>query len=91
MKPRRFSSRPRAAPLAMALGAMLALSAGPTHAQETPMHHPTTHHTSSGTSLTARQLAIAPVAAWAAVGEMPRLRTALEQALDADIPIQEAK
>jgi len=60
------------------------------------MHHPTTpphttHHTSSGTSLTARQLAIAPVAAWAAVGDMPRLRTALGQALDADMPIQEAK
>nr|WP_291587224.1 carboxymuconolactone decarboxylase family protein [Comamonas sp. UBA7528] len=51
----------------------------------------TTQHAPPSTSLTARQLAIAPVTAWAAVGDMPRLRSALEQALDADIPIQEVK
>ncbi|MDH1701518.1 carboxymuconolactone decarboxylase family protein [Comamonas terrigena] len=55
------------------------------------MHPPTTQHAPPGTSLSARQLAIAPVTAWAAVGDMPRLRTALEQALDAGMSIQEAK
>jgi len=91
MKPRHPIPRPHAAPLAMVLGSVLALSASPSHAQEMPMPPSTTQHAPPSTSLTARQLAIAPVAAWAAVGDMPRPRTALEQALDADIPIQEAK
>lgn len=91
MKRGRPIPRLHAAPLVMALGTVLALSASPSHAQETPMHPTTTQHAPPSTSLTARQLAIAPVTAWAAVGDMPRLRTALEQALDAGMSIQEAK
>ncbi len=91
MKPRHPIPRPHAAPLFVALGSVLALSANPSPAQETPMPPSTTQHAPPSTSLTARQLAIAPVTAWAAVGDMPRLRSALEQALDAGMSIQEVK
>ncbi len=42
-------------------------------------------------NLTARQQAIVPVTAWAAVGDMPRLNEALNRALDAGMPLNAAK
>ncbi|MCK4120451.1 carboxymuconolactone decarboxylase [Ralstonia pseudosolanacearum] len=41
--------------------------------------------------LTAKQLAISPIAAFAAAGDMPRLNTALEQGLNAGLSISECK
>lgn len=42
-------------------------------------------------TLTARQQAIAPIAAFAAAGDMPRLNAALEQGLDAGLTISDSR
>jgi alkylhydroperoxidase/carboxymuconolactone decarboxylase family protein YurZ len=42
-------------------------------------------------SLTARQAAIVPIAAFMAVGDIPRLKTAIGHGLDADLSVSETK
>ena len=83
---RRFGSKTAAVALAMAMGAALCLASSPatTPAQE---------HKAMSTeqTLSAKQQAIAPIAAFTAVGNMPKLHTALNQGLDAGLTISDAK
>ena len=59
--------------------------------QQEKVMNPTPVATASSQSLSARQQAIVPVTAWAASGDMARLDTALNSALDAGMSINEAK
>lgn len=75
--------------VALALGLCLA-SAAPTlaHAQGTP---PVTSASVPSETLSARQRAIIPIAAFAAVGDMPQLNAALNRGLDAGLTLSDAK
>lgn len=75
--------------LAVALGLASAFACAPGQAQ-TPSKESTSMHQPSS-SLSARQQALAPVAALAAAGDMTRLGSALEQGLNAGLSINDAK
>ncbi|SAI24379.1 4-carboxymuconolactone decarboxylase [Bordetella ansorpii] len=77
--------------LAMAVGLFSPMA----QADESPRAKPVSpsHMTTSDSSatLTARQQAIVPVAAFAASGDMPKLNAALNQGLDAGLSISDAR
>jgi len=75
----------RAAGLMIVLG--FVLGAGSTAAQPTK-EQPSMH---AEQTLPASRLAIGPIAAFAAVGDIPKLKTALEHGLDAGLSISECK
>jgi len=90
----RYVKRRRAAALAVALG--LSFATAPSHAatnmQKTQeMTHKQTTAPSASETLTARQQAIVPIAAFAAAGDIAKLNTALNQALDAGLTVSDAK
>jgi len=76
------------AALALGLGVTVAsgIAAEPTNTQHAEPNTMTYQST-----LSAKQLAIAPIAAHAATGDMPRLNTALEQGLNAGLSLSECK
>ncbi|MDH2431397.1 carboxymuconolactone decarboxylase family protein [Pokkaliibacter sp. MBI-7] len=89
------TSKPKTTKSGLAIGAMtLALGLGElpqaAHAQQQDSQQPATAVTTADT-LTRRQQAIIPVAAYAAAGDMPGLQRALNEGLDAGLTISEAK
>jgi len=75
--------------LAIALGLAAALcQAGPANNQTPPTMH---HAQARSDTLSARQQAIVPIAAFAAAGDLPRLSTALSKGLDAGLTVNETK
>lgn len=75
---------------ALALGLGVALASGrAAETTNTPRAEPNTMTNES--TLSAKQQAIAPIAAYAAAGDMPRLNTALEQGLNAGLSVSECK
>ncbi|CAM4025560.1 carboxymuconolactone decarboxylase family protein [Bordetella muralis] len=77
--------------LAMALQSAVAASEiEATTTQAKPMAH-TTHESGVSQTLTARQQAIVPIAAFAATGDLPELNNALNQGLDAGLTISDNK
>lgn len=81
----------RAGALAAAAGLAVAF-AQPAHAQGTPaMTDKSQPAPEASASLSARQAAIVPIAAFAAAGDIARLNTALEQGLDAGMTVSDAK
>lgn len=81
----------RGAALAAAIG-LAAAFALPAHAQGTPNMTDTPQSAPQPSdSLSARQAAIVPIAAFAAAGDIARLNTALEQGLDAGMTVSDAK
>ncbi|WP_228762683.1 carboxymuconolactone decarboxylase family protein [Xylella fastidiosa] len=75
---------------AVALAVALAMAAGTVaHAQETRPMNPTQANASE--TLTARQQAIVPIAAFAAGGDMARINAALNQGLDAGMTVSDAR
>lgn len=81
----------RAGALAAAMGLAMAF-APPVHAQGTASMTSTKQSASDASaSLSARQAAIVPIAAFAAAGDVARLNTALERGLDAGMTISDAK
>lgn len=88
--------RTRLGAAALAVAVALAAAWGQaTHAQESKPMNPTnpTQATAPAASetLTARQQAIVPIAAFAAAGDMPKLNAALNQGLDAGMTISDAR
>ena len=79
----------RVAGLATALGLACALACAPGQAQTPPKKTASMNQQQS--TLSARQQAMAPIAALAATGDIKRLGPALEQGLDAGLTISEAK
>jgi 4-carboxymuconolactone decarboxylase len=79
--------RGRRAFVSATLMGLAALLAAP--AFSNPQQEPTT--TTASRTLTEKQQAIPPITAAAAVGELPRLNTALAQGLDAGLTISETK
>jgi len=76
--------------LAMALqSAAASESVASTTPAKTTTH--TTHGTGVSETLTARQQAIVPIAAFAAVGDLPKLNDALNQGLDAGLTVNDNK
>lgn len=81
----------RAGALAAAVGLTAAFDL-PVHAQGNPIVTATAQSLAeSPASLSARQAAIVPIAAFAAAGDIPRLNAALEQGLDAGMTVSDAK
>lgn len=81
--------RTRALAAAVGLAAALAL---PIHAQgASNVTDKTKTATQAPDSLSARQAAIVPIAAFAATGDIARLNAALEQGLDAGLTVSDAK
>lgn len=83
-----------------ALALALCLASAPSHAAtatpkttigNTPVNTPMNIPHAASEHLSARQQAIIPVAAFAAVGDIARLNTALEQGLDAGLSVNDAK
>jgi 4-carboxymuconolactone decarboxylase len=68
----------------------IALSSGCASAQNTPAF-PGIPATPASSTLNATQLAIVPIAAFSAAGDMPKLNSALNQGLDAGLTISEAR
>jgi 4-carboxymuconolactone decarboxylase len=82
-------TRTRAGVLALALAAALSQAS---HAQETqPMNPAPASAPSASETLTARQQAIVPIAAFAAAGDMAKLNAALNQGLDAGMTVSDAR
>lgn len=75
---------------ALALGAELAMAPGYAF-QNTAEPHAMTHEQPTSETLSARQQSIPLIAAFMATSDMPRLRAALSQGLDAGLTISEAK
>lgn len=89
--PRVKESGFRAGALAAAVG-LAAVIAQPVHAQvASNVTDKTQTTTPSSDSLSARQAAIVPIAAFAATGDIARLNAALEQGLDAGLTVSDAK
>lgn len=81
----------RAGALAAAMGLAMAF-AHPVHAQGTAGMTTTTPSTpQASASLSSRQAAIVPIAAFAAAGDIARLNAALERGLDAGMTVSDAK
>lgn len=81
----------RAGALGMALG-LAVLVDQPAHAQGTTTMTDSSHSASSASdALSARQLAIVPIAAFAAAGDIAKLSAALNQGLDAGMTVSDAK
>jgi alkylhydroperoxidase/carboxymuconolactone decarboxylase family protein YurZ len=77
-----------------ALAVVLYAALGPSHAQESPNMNTTPSTTgsqSAAESLTLRQHAIVPIAAFAAAGDIARLGAALNRGLDAGLSISDAR
>ncbi|MBT2324721.1 carboxymuconolactone decarboxylase family protein [Variovorax paradoxus] len=75
----------------MALGLVTALSQA-SHAQETKqMNQVPAKAPSTSETLTARQQAIVPIAAFAAAGDIAKLNAALNQGLDAGMTVSDAR
>ncbi|SPR96570.1 carboxymuconolactone decarboxylase family protein [Cupriavidus taiwanensis] len=84
----------RGAVLAVALGfgMMTTLISAASNAQEVPpVNASQTRAPNPSETLTARQQAIVPIAAFAAAGDIARLNAALERGLDAGLTVSEAK
>jgi 4-carboxymuconolactone decarboxylase len=81
----------RASALAMTLGLSTALSPA-SHSQDTKqMNLAQAAAPSASQTLTTRQQAIVPIAAFAAAGEIAKLNAALNQGLDAGLTVSDAK
>jgi len=88
---RRRPARFRAGVLAIALG-LAAASSQASHAQENqPMNQASVNAPSASETLTARQQAIVPIAAFAAAGDIAKLNTVLNQGLDAGMTVSDAR
>jgi alkylhydroperoxidase/carboxymuconolactone decarboxylase family protein YurZ len=74
--------------LALSLGLAATISQAASSTQETRIM---TVVQSSSETLSAQQQAIVPIAAFAAVGDIPKLNTALNQGLDAGMTVSDAK
>lgn len=72
---------------AVALGLAAVLGHTASHSQEPP----SMSNTPATDTLTARQQALVPIAAFAAAGDLARLNTALNQGLDAGLTVSDAK
>lgn len=84
-------ARLRTGALAIAL-ALAAAASQTAHAQENkPMNSAPAAAPSASETLTARQQAIVPIAAFAAAGDMARLNTALNQGLDAGMTVSDTR
>lgn len=85
--------RTRLRPTALIVVLTLAAAGGQTlHAQESKPMSPTQAAAPvASDTLSARQQAIAPIAAFAAAGDMPKLNAALNQGLDAGMSISDAR
>jgi len=73
--------------IAMGLGLAMALS----HAQDTQARQGATRAPTASETLSARQQAIVPIAAFAAAGDISRLGPALNQGLDAGLTVSDAR
>jgi 4-carboxymuconolactone decarboxylase len=91
-KPAEHMKRRQAGVLAVALGLGFALSHAAPMAQESQgMTRIQTTAPSPSETLTARQQAIVPIAAFAAAGNIAKLNAALNQGLDAGLTVSDAK
>ena len=90
VKHRRAHLRTRV--LTMALGLAAALSQSAARAQEAKqMNQPQANSPSASETLSARQQAIVPIAAFAAAGDIAKLNAALNQGLDAGMTVSDTK
>ncbi|KOC20024.1 carboxymuconolactone decarboxylase [Comamonas testosteroni] len=80
-----FPNLPRRHAMALGLAAVLG------HATSHPQESPDMNSTSVIDTLTARQQAILPIAAFAAAGNLPNLNLALNQGLDAGLTVSDAR
>lgn len=80
-----------ALPALLVLQCIAPAQAATNQIEENRMDQPTNQATSQQASLSPRQLAIAPIAALAAAGNLPGLHAALEQGLDAGLSISDCK
>lgn len=88
---KRHGTRLHASALALSLGLITAFSPI-SHAQDTkPMNQPQATAPSASETLTARQQAIVPIAAFAAAGDIAKLNAALNQGLDAGLTVSDNK
>jgi alkylhydroperoxidase/carboxymuconolactone decarboxylase family protein YurZ len=78
----------RAGRLLIALGFVLAQSPATARSAEPIQEQPSMH---TALTLSASRQAIAPIAAFAAIGDIPKLKTALNQGLDAGLSVSECK
>jgi len=76
--------------LAVALSLGLELATAPSHAQNTQAPPSMTGATPTSETLSARQQAIVPIAAFAAAGDITKLSAALNQGLDAGLTVSDA-
>lgn len=84
-------ARLRAGVLAMALGLAAPSGEAVGTQEDKPMIQTRAAAVDASTTLTVRQQAIVPIAAFAAAGDMARLHVALAQGLDAGLTISDAK
>jgi 4-carboxymuconolactone decarboxylase len=77
--------------LAVALSLVATLGHAANEKESKPMTQSQTTAPSASEALNARQQAIVPIAAFAAAGDIARLNTALNQGLDAGLPVSDAK
>jgi len=88
----RRSTRLQVGALTVALGLISALTHASARAQESKnMTEPQATAPSATETLTIRQQAIVPIAAFGAAGDMARLNTALSRGLDAGLTVSDAK
>ena len=83
--------RPRAAALAMALSLATASSQASDAQEIKPMNQVPASTSGVSETLAARQQAIAPIAAFAAAGDIARLNVVLNQGLDAGLTVSDTK